>query len=44
MRTLASIIISSIGMTTVVIPIKVICLAVCIILIITEVKTKRDEI
>jgi hypothetical protein len=41
MKTLASIILASVGMTTVVIPIKIICLAVCIVLIITEVKTKK---
>lgn len=41
MRTLASIILASVGMTTTIIPIKVICLAVCIVLIITEVKTKK---
>jgi hypothetical protein len=44
MKTLVSIVMASVGMTTAIIPIKVVCLAVCILLIISELKTKRDEI
>lgn len=43
MKSLAGIVLASVGMTSDALPVKIVCLAVCIVLIVTELKPKRYE-